>query len=75
MGSITSLTTVSEPGMVALSRLGRAMSWQGRQMSYEAPDIRLLGTVAELTEGGGETDWVPNGSPLREKPDVQVITD
>ena len=29
-------------------------------MSYEAPDIRLLGTVADLTEGG-ENDR-PNGS-------------
>ena len=30
-------------------------------MAYEAPDIRLLGTVAELTEGSDQTDR-PNGS-------------
>ena len=70
------LTTVSEPSKVGVSRLGRGTSWQGRHMSYEAPEIRLLGSLAELTEGSPTDITVPNGSPvLNDKPKTSVTSD
>lgn len=48
-----SLTTVSEPDMVMVSRLERRYISQGRHMDYKKPEIRLLGTIADMTEGTG----------------------
>ena len=41
-------------------------------MSYEAPEIRLLGTVAELTETGDQWEG-PKGSVTR--PTLPIVID